>query len=98
MIVDSITVDQRTIPTILASLQFRPNVLIMDIEGAEIDIPVAHFALFDKIIVEFHERFVGPEPVNRLIDALLAEGFERRGTLGYSSAFARKSGQAPLSA
>ncbi len=98
VIVGSITVDQRTIPSILAGLPFTPNVLIMDIEGAEIDIPVAHFALFDKIIVEFHERFVGPEPVRKLVDGLLALGFEPGGTIGYSSAFVRKSGQASLAA
>ncbi|HWL63773.1 MAG TPA: FkbM family methyltransferase [Steroidobacteraceae bacterium] len=80
--VQSLQVPQRTIPDILASLPFRPNALIMDIEGAEVDLPVSHLCLFDKIVAEFHGRMVGEEKVDALIGSLLRAGYrivERRG-------------------
>lgn len=80
--VRSMEVVQRTIPDILASLPFSPNVLIMDIEGAEVDLPIEHLCLFDRIVAEFHGRMVGEEKVDVMIKALLRAGYqivERRG-------------------
>jgi FkbM family methyltransferase len=51
---ERLTVPMLSIPTIVSDLPFRPNVLIMDIEGAETSIPPNHFELFEKLIIEFH--------------------------------------------
>jgi FkbM family methyltransferase len=87
---EAVTVKQRTIPSIIAQLSFTPNVLIMDIEGGETQIPIEHLYLFDKIIVEFHARFVGQPAIDRIVAGLEAGGFVRAGQDNWSSAFVRK--------
>lgn len=86
---DAVTVPVLTIPSIIAKLGFKPNVLVMDIEGAETQIPLDHLAQFDKIIVEFHRRFVGDEPIDNIIAGLEARGFTFMETDGLSSAFVK---------
>lgn len=58
--------------------EFRPNCLVMDVEGAEIDLlPAAPLGGITKVIVETHARIVG-EPANRQLDAhMQAQGFTR---------------------
>lgn len=87
--VSTITVAQRTLPAIVASLPFRPNVLIMDIEGGEVDIAIADFALFDKIVIELHDVIAGAPAIARLVAALHEAGFELGGSNGNSRAFVR---------
>ncbi len=87
-----VTVPIMTLPTIIDRLEFIPNVLIMDIEGAETQIPVGHLARFDKIIVEFHRRFVGDAAIDAIIDGLRVHGFALKESDGYSSAFIRAGG------
>jgi FkbM family methyltransferase len=87
----SITVPQLTIPSLIAQLDFTPNTLIIDIEGSEIDLPIEHYALFDKILIELHARFVGKAPIDALTTKLADAGFVMAGTEGYSAAFIRQS-------
>ena len=86
----ALTVRQLSLPSIIAEIGFRPNVLIMDIEGAETQIPIAHLALFDTIIVEFHRRFVGDAPIDAIISGLETQGFMLLENDGFSSAFAKQ--------
>ena len=82
-----VAVKAQTIPSIIAQLPFGPNVLIMDIEGAEVSIPIEHLAPFDKIIVELHRRFVGDAAIDQLILRLAAAGFKQVESDGYSTVF-----------
>lgn len=84
---NAVTVPVLTLPSIVSKLSFTPNVLVMDIEGAETQIPLDHLSQFDKIIVEFHRRFVGDEPIDLIVSGLEARGFELMETDGLSSAF-----------
>jgi FkbM family methyltransferase len=85
----AIEVAQRTIPDILAVLPFQPNVLVMDIEGAEVDLPLEHLCRFDKISAEFHGRWVGQERVDRLLDSLQQAGYRIVAREGWSLALSR---------
>lgn len=84
-----IAVDGQPLPAIVAMLDFVPNVLIMDIEGFEVELPAQHFAGFEKIIIELHGRFVGQDRIDELEGSLGALGFVETGSCGYSKAFAR---------
>jgi FkbM family methyltransferase len=64
-----------TLRDVTASLQFRPNALVMDIEGGEIDIADEDWLLFEKVLLEVHVRIVGSESVAQLEDRLAALGF-----------------------
>ena len=90
---EPVAVQQRTIPSILAELTFTPNVLIMDIEGGETQIPIEHLCLFDKIIVEFHARFVGDAAIDRIVSELLANGYALAATDNWSNVFVRNPAQ-----
>jgi FkbM family methyltransferase len=60
--------------------EFRPNCLVMDVEGAEIDLlPAAPLDQIAKIILEIHPHIVGVEAVQRLESHLKAAGFARFG-------------------
>lgn len=84
-----ITIKQQSIPSIISQLDFTPNTLIMDIEGAEVQIPIEHFCLFEKIIIEFHGRFVGYEAIEKIISQLLSNGYNQVDCDGYSTVFIR---------
>jgi FkbM family methyltransferase len=59
--------------------QFRPNSIVMDVEGAEIDLlPAAPLDGIDKIILETHPHIVGDVAVTVLDAHLLAHGFVRQ--------------------
>lgn len=56
--------------------QHRPNVLVMDVEGAEHAILVgADLSAFDKICVEVHTRYIGAAKANELLRSVLDQGF-----------------------
>lgn len=84
-----IEVPARSLPTILAGLPFRPNVLIMDIEGAEMSLPIEHFDPFEKVVLEAHPSVVGEPAVRSLVAALAARGLREVGRWGASYALAR---------
>ena len=84
-----IDVEQLSIPSIIKRLPFVPNVLIMDIEGGEIEIPTEHLCLFDKIIMELHGRFVGQDKIDAMIAQLVANGFYCAATDRTSVAYLR---------
>jgi FkbM family methyltransferase len=69
-----------TIPGVsLQSLidSIRPSFLIMDIEGAEVDLADERLDLasLKKLCIEMHPHIVGHEAVSRLIGRLIAQGF-----------------------
>src|SRR5690606_7990249 len=70
---------------------FKPNVLVLDIEGAEIEV-LARCPLNDieRIIVETHPRIVGDEATPRMFDALRSAGFDERACLKETVHFERK--------
>ena len=77
-----IAVPQMTIPSIAEAMTFTPNVLIVDIEGAEVDIPAEHFGAFDTVILETHPGIVGETAAQRLVDELAALGLARVDSIG----------------
>lgn len=87
--VDTVTVPAYSIATILKMLRFKPNALIMDIEGGEVGIPAEHFASFDKIIMETHARLVGDEATEKLLNGLKVLGFVQRDRIDDSIALIR---------
>lgn len=55
----------------------RPTAIIMDVEGAEIDLlPLARLDNVQKLVIETHPHIVGEDKVNTLRDHLLNEGFQ----------------------
>jgi FkbM family methyltransferase len=58
--------------------EFRPNSIVMDVEGAEIDLlPAAPLDGVAKIILETHARIVGDPAIRQLDHHLLGRGFVR---------------------
>ena len=57
--------------------RIRPSFLVVDIEGAEVDLadPSVNLQCVKKICVEVHPRIVGDEATSRLIGSLVARGF-----------------------
>jgi FkbM family methyltransferase len=70
-----ISVKAYSIPTLISELDFTPNTLIMDIEGAELLIPIEHFTLFDTLLIETHPGFVGKEKIRQFEVRLGEAGF-----------------------
>ena len=58
--------------------EFRPNCLVMDVEGAEIDLlPAAPLEHISKMIVETHAHIVGAAAVRDLDVLVQSQGFAR---------------------
>jgi len=54
-----------------------PTVLVMDVEGAEVDLlPVADLSDIRAVLVETHAKVTGQEPVERMVTSLVDQGFE----------------------
>lgn len=71
---EQITVPSR--PIAEAMDEHRPNVLVMDVEGAETEIlPAADLRGVDRIIVELHPHIVGDGPIKTLLKTLADRGF-----------------------
>lgn len=69
-----ITVESVAINDAIAAAQ--PSVLVIDAEGAELDIlPVADLSHIRAILVETHAKFTGQQGVDRMVDHLLQQGF-----------------------
>lgn len=69
-----------------------PNVLVCDIEGAEVDlIPQMDLSGFRAAIIELHPQWVGPDGVNAVFNAFIKAGFAyyARGSVGKVVAFRR---------
>lgn len=84
---DRLTVPMLSIPTIVSDLPFKPNVLIMDIEGAETTIPPNHFEPFEKLIIEFHPKLTGHAEALELERNITKRGFLEFGRVGGTIAF-----------
>lgn len=53
-----------------------PSVIIIDVEGAEYDLlRHADLSTVDKLLVEFHTRYIGVTKVSELVASLLQRGF-----------------------
>ena len=58
--------------------EFRPNCLVLDVEGAEIDLlPAAPLEGITKIILETHARIVGDDAIRKLDIYMRSQGFTR---------------------
>lgn len=81
-----VKVKGRTLTSIVSSLEFSPNVLIMDIEGAEIEVAADSFKNFEKIIIEIHPKITGQRQADGFVDRLISAGYrvacKRGSTLG----------------
>jgi len=56
--------------------RFRPTALVLDIEGAEVDLLThADLSGIEKIIMEVHPKVVGTQATRKLLDHLEAVGF-----------------------
>jgi FkbM family methyltransferase len=75
-----ITVDSDPINQVIAA--HRPDVIVMDVEGAETDLlTVADLTNVRAIVVETHEHIVGADKTAAMIEALSAKGFSMRQTI-----------------
>lgn len=55
---------------------YQPNVLIIDIEGGEVDlIPVINMSKIKKIIIEIHPHVSGYESSSKVLELILSLGF-----------------------
>ncbi|MBO9378992.1 FkbM family methyltransferase [Sphingomonas histidinilytica] len=86
-----VTVPARSLPSLIAQLGYQPSALIIDIEGGETSIPLEHFALFQKIVIETHRKLVGHEAIDRLMHGLHQKGFRVVAQNGGSYALSRTS-------
>lgn len=69
-----VTVESVTIAAVLRDL--APTVLVMDVEGAEVDLlPAANLTGVRCIILETHPQIVGKDKIDALISGLTAQGF-----------------------
>ncbi|GAA0786932.1 FkbM family methyltransferase [Roseibium denhamense] len=70
--------------------EFQPNAIIMDVEGAEIDLlGQTNLSNIDKLIVEMHPHIVGNDNVDFLLSSLKKKGFRLIETLSISYVFLR---------
>lgn len=60
--------------------ELKPSFLIMDIEGAEVDLADERLNLhsLQKLCIEMHPHIVGDEAISRLIANLIRQGFQLR--------------------
>jgi FkbM family methyltransferase len=64
-------------------MEFQPNVLVIDAEGAEIELlPEVVGTSVHKIIAELHPHIVGELPIQGMIDGLQNAGFSKREIYG----------------
>jgi hypothetical protein len=64
----------RPIAALLA--KFHPTVICCDIEGAELEVLVEPLPGVRLVVVETHPQVYGPDGVERIRAALVAQGFE----------------------
>ena len=74
--------------------EFQPNTLVLDAEGAEVEILSADcVGWFQKIIVELHPPIVGQGMIDDLVSNVRAGGFTIVASAGRNVAFARDRGE-----
>jgi FkbM family methyltransferase len=57
--------------------KFKPNKMIIDIEGGEVDLlPKLRLDAIEAIAIEVHQRFTGIKGVSKVFKTLLDQGFE----------------------
>ncbi|GEM_PF-654048 len=80
-----------TLSTILGLLDFQPNVLIVDVEGAEQFIDFRGLPdHIEKIIIELHPRVIGQERMYQMIADVVASGFRVAREIEGTFVFLRK--------
>jgi hypothetical protein len=82
---DRYSSEKQTLPSVsIQSLidDLQPSFLIMDIEGAEVDLAAEQLNLhcLKKLCIEMHPHIVGDEAITRLIANLIHQGFTLRMT------------------
>lgn len=66
----------QTIDTNRLIRDFKPNKLIIDIEGGEVAlVPDLHLTGIEALIIEVHQRYTGMNGVSKVFKALLDKGF-----------------------
>ena len=66
----------RAIDTNGVIMRFKPNKMIIDIEGGEVDlVPRLDLTYIDALIIEVHQRYTGMKGVSAVFKALLDKGF-----------------------
>ncbi len=74
LIAEKITVESDSIDTAIENS--RANVIVMDVEGAEIGLlKKASLSTIREIIVEVHPHIVGDEPIKEMVQHLELQGF-----------------------
>jgi FkbM family methyltransferase len=72
--VETINVQTEKVSEVL--LKHRPNVLVMDIEGGEVDLlPKIDLTNFNKIVIEIHPHVIGNEASSNILLLILNGGF-----------------------
>lgn len=84
-----VSVEGRSIPSLLREIPWTPTTLILDVEGCEADIPTSHFQPFRKLIMEIHPALIGDGRAADLLAGLTSAGFREVGREGWSYAFER---------
>lgn len=73
----AISVPTMSFRTLWSRLDFEPDVVIADIEGAEVDLPWRELpTATNRIIIELHPRLRGPAKSFALLKLLMDLGFE----------------------
>jgi len=66
-----------TFQSIWSKVPFSPNVLIVDVEGAELFIPWKELpSEIAKVIIELHPQFIGAKASGEIVTSLSRHGFE----------------------
>ena len=72
----AITVESVAMKTVIKEI--RPNVLVMDVEGAEIDLLASDdFMSVRAILVELHPHIVGQDRISALLTSLVERGYKQ---------------------
>ena len=74
--------------------EFRPNTLVLDAEGAEVELLSADCVdCFRKMIVELHPPIVGQGMIDDLVSNIISKGFNILASAGKTVAFVRDPGE-----
>jgi FkbM family methyltransferase len=69
-------------------LKYKPNFLIIDIEGAEYDlISKIDFTNINKLQIELHKKLIGEEKINEVVNIITSDGFKVDKSLSTSEQF-----------
>jgi FkbM family methyltransferase len=86
---ENVTVESEALDQVLNGE--RADVLVMDVEGAEIDLlTTADLSGVREIIVELHPKIVGVGPTKAMIDSIIDRGFIENGRIQDNIRLSRK--------